>query len=408
LKTLWIYFLPFLFFPNLGLANSTSFGALELSDFLLVPFLALLYLSPKLQGGTLSGEIKRTGLIFVLWAFASTLGIYVWYQYDKPIPVLVFSMLKLAKFVLYAHVGLLIARSLYSDELRRKYDSTLLWAGVVTGIALMLLLAIKAMIPGGGITGYKSTNLVSAGLSILTIYILCLFLQGYGTPGWRKWALISLVIMGIGLTFSSGRGGWLAAIVGFGYILSHTKIKVRTMLMGIAGVLGVIILYNVNPGFQKEIDKTFSRDDSYLTKYHAGVAGVDDGSRLYTWGNELAKFPNSPVLGTGFYHRGSAALLWETGSHNFWLQMFLETGAVGGILILIIFLKMWKHAHTVRVGDRRISIALKAALITAFIGGLSGEYFYGGYGLLTLFLVYAPTGSYRRDTKFKTVDLATE
>ncbi len=46
--------------------------------------------------------------------------------------------------------------------------------------------------------------------------------------------------------------------------------------------------------------------------------------------HESAKFPKSPIFGTGFYHRGEKSGLWLTGSHNFWIQMFLETGLVGG------------------------------------------------------------------------------
>jgi hypothetical protein len=34
-----------------------------------------------------------------------------------------------------------------------------------------------------------------------------------------------------------------------------------------------------------------------------------------------------------------------------------------------------------------------AALVAAFVGGLSGEYFYGGMALFTFFAVYAPVGS---------------
>jgi hypothetical protein len=34
-----------------------------------------------------------------------------------------------------------------------------------------------------------------------------------------------------------------------------------------------------------------------------------------------------------------------------------------------------------------------AALVTALVGGMSGEYFYGGMTLFTFFVVYAPVGS---------------
>jgi O-antigen ligase len=108
--------------------------------------------------------------------------------------------------------------------------------------------------------------------------------------------------------------------------------------------------------------------------------------------NGIRQF-RSPLLGTGFFHRGGESGIYATGSHNFFLQMFLETGLPGGILMLLIFLRMWKVSGSEIARDSGFTVPVRSALTAAIIGGMSGEYYYGGAGLVVLFLVYAACGS---------------
>ena len=80
-------------------------------------------------------------------------------------------------------------------------------------------------------------------------------------------------------------------------------------------------------------------------------------------------------------------------SHNFFLQMFLETGVPGGLLVLAIFYGLWRQAGCPAARRRGLDVPAKAALLAAVAGGLGGEYFYGGIGLFTLLAVYAVGGS---------------
>jgi hypothetical protein len=41
----------------------------------------------------------------------------------------------------------------------------------------------------------------------------------------------------------------------------------------------------------------------------------------------------------------------------------------------------------------KISVSTRAALITAIVGGLSGEYYYGGVGVLIVFAAFAMAGA---------------
>ena len=207
----------------------------------------------------------------------------------------------------------------------------------------------------------------------------------------------------MGLFCSDGRGGWAAAALGLGYLFLRRGLSRRTLVAIAAVVVVALYCYSSYPAFRYQIDITFFPDEEYrklMAEYGSGIAGVDDGARLMTWTHEAAKFVNAPIFGSGFYHRGRLSGLWTTGSHNFFLQMFLETGAVGGVLVLVILAQMWRQAGSAAAGEAGLTLPLKAALVAAVAGGMSGEYFYGGIVLLSLLLVYAPAGALPRSPSF--------
>jgi hypothetical protein len=150
--------------------------------------------------------------------------------------------------------------------------------------------------------------------------------------------------------------------------------------------LASVTAYETLPNFQSLVDLTLSPSD-------APLQSVDDGARFSTWVHEAPKLVNAPILGTGFYHRGGTSGLWDSGSHNFFLQMFLETGVVGGILMMSLFALTWRQAGLRTTSLNKISVATRAALITAIVGGMSGEYFYGGVSVLVLFATFAIAGA---------------
>jgi O-antigen ligase len=78
--------------------------------------------------------------------------------------------------------------------------------------------------------------------------------------------------------------------------------------------------------------------------------------------------------------------------------MFLETGLVGGVIVVMVFVLMWRQAGSATSRQARISIATRAALITAVVGGMSGEYYYGNVSVLVLFAVFACAGAGRLET----------
>lgn len=398
MKRLWLYYFPLLFIPGLAANRATELGTIQFSDFLIVPFLALLAVSTVWGAKLNIGRLTPWMGVFVGWALLSTVTIGVRYGYVDNFNT-EFGVLKVAKFVLYGFAGILMARSLKDASTRNAFHWSLVAAGVVVGGSLWqnrLDAAQPLTEPGNAptLTEYLGTNPISVMAAIFLAYLGGLLLIGHGTWRWRICATLSCLAILAGAAASEGRGGWVAGIAAGAYILLRLGPRKQVVLAGLTATVIIATLYQSQPEFKRQVDITLFEpelEDAYQGTRTVGT--VDDGGRYRTWHNEVRKLEDAPFLGTGVYHRGGHSPLWTTGSHNFWLQMFLETGIVGGLLVLGILAGMWRQATRLRGIHRRADIPLKAALVAAFVGGLSGEYFYGGVVLLALLAAYAPTGS---------------
>lgn len=394
MKRLCMWILPLLYLPNLGFSRETPFGILEISDFIIIPYAILLLSLAKPSGIVLSKNIIKIGIAFVLWAIVGSLMIYFFYDYPNPWKVITFSILKILKFTLYGTTAFLAARVFIGETGRNKFANVILICATVMGFSMVLIPQQDiTQAWAQGLQTYKVDNLMSVTMAILICYISSMLLSGFGSAKWRLMAKAALVISIAGFSFSQGRGGWLACLAGMIYLVFRRGLKLKIAIMIIILAVSVFFFYRYNPNFKHQIELTFERDIGLLEKYNAGIMGINEGSRLSTWSHEIVKFWSSPVFGTGFHHRGSLSQLWATGSHNFWLQIFLETGLLGGVLILMIPWRMWRQANLPDIKQTHFSLPLKASLITVFVGGMSGEYFFGGMAEFTALLIYLPVGT---------------
>ena len=403
MRYLWLVYFPLLFLPNLGFSQATGFGTLEFADFLIGPYLVLLVFAINWGDRLNIGRLTPWMGIFIAWALLSTLTISL--RYGVPADqVTEFGLLKIAKLGLYGLAGILTARALTRESTRRAFDWSLLAAAVITGVSLwstrlgpaaerVAVAVVQTQVEQA--TGYSANNGISVMAAILVAYLGGKWLVGDGSRLWRFVAPIGLVITVAGMAVSDGRGGWLAALVGALYLALRLRFNWRVLAMVIAAVAVVGALYQAQPEFRRQVDVTlFLPTEQYGYQGTRTVGTVDDGARIEIWRDQVPKLANAPWLGTGVFHRGGESGIYSSGSHNFWLQMFLETGIVGGLLVLAIPVGMWKQATRMRraVGGRA-DVPLKAAIIAVLVGGMGGEYFYGGIILFTLFAVYAQTGS---------------
>jgi len=299
-----------------------------------------------------------------------------------------FGMLKLGKFALYALAGWITALLVRGPrDLNR-----LLWA--LTAGVLATTLALPFATSGtvrpafDTVQGFKATNAVSVEVAILIAFLGVAWASGWGGRRWRRVAPWALGVTTIGFAFSRGRGGWLAAAAGLAWFLYRRGfLKRRSVAIFLVIVVAALAAYVKVPVFRHEVDRTLSPDMTYLARYNAGFMGIDEGARLTTWTHEAARLVDAPILGRGFFNRFPGSGLWWTGSHNFWLQMFLETGIPGGVMMLVILWLLWQESR------RQLLLPVEVALVVAFVGGMGGEYFYGGMPLLTLVMASAPIGA---------------
>jgi len=391
-KRLWLFFFPLLFMPNVGFSHRTDFGVLEVCDWLIVPFIVSLILVPSARYEQRVAKLKPLMWGFLVWALLSTLSIHFRYEYLDDVPILIGSCLKLARLVLYVIAGVLIARKLGDPRTRAGWTWSLLVALVVLSIGLLVSSGNPDAQPTDALEGYKSYNAIIVSVAILCSYIAGLWIDNVGSRKWRQSASIAIAFAICAVFISSslsshGRGGWLAFATGFGYILWKRTQTLKSVLIVVLVGLASITAYETLPNFRSVIDLTLSPSDD------APLQSVDDGARISTWIHEGPKLIDAPLLGTGFYHRGGTSGLWDSGSHNFFLQMFLETGVVGGILVISVFVLAWRQAGLTAMRRNKISVATRAALITALVGGMSGEYYYGGVSVLVVFAAFAMAGA---------------
>ena len=392
MKRLWLFFFPLLFVPNVGFSHRTDFGVLEVCDWLIGPFIVLLIMAPSAKYEQRVAKLNPLLWAFLVWALLSTLSIHFRYEYLDDVPILVGSCLKLARLVLFVIAGVLIARKLGDPKTRGEWTWSLLAALMILSIGLLASSGQPDAQPTDVLEGYKSYNAIIVSVAILCSYIAGLWIDNVGSRMWRQCASVTIAFAMCSVFLSSslsnhGRGGWLAFAAGFGYILWKRTQTVKTLAIIFIVCLVSVTAYETLPNFRFVVDLTLSPADD------APLQSVDDGARVSTWTHEAPNLINAPVLGTGFYHRGGASGLWDSGSHNFFLQMFLETGVVGGILVISVFVLIWRQAGLTAVSRNKISVPTRAALITAIMGGMSGEYYYGGVSVLVVFAAFAMAGA---------------
>jgi len=182
-------------------------------------------------------------------------------------------------------------------------------------------------------------------------------------------------------------------LAGLGYVVWRRGINGKTARLIMATTIALAASYVFLSAFRERVDMTLWPDPAHQAQYH-GAMIVDDGARISTWAHEAPKLLNYPLFGTGFFHRGGLSGLDDTGAHNFFIEISLETGLVGGLLFLAILWWMWKQASAPPVERAGCGVALKAAIIAAVVGGMSGGYFYGGIVMFSLLAVYARCGAF--------------
>jgi hypothetical protein len=377
-----------LFSIVVGLApNSRTLGALtgdvDLCDLLLVLTLPALYLYTRNLDSGPYAPVQRAVMRFALIATISTVSIPLRYGYPD-LSKMAYCLTLLAKSACWTTHALLVARLVLSRREGRAVDAALVVGGLVT---------LGFFISQGGEGSvfspfdlYWIGNSLGAGLACIAFGVLVRWLSGPSGDfrGWMQ--VVILLVLSAILTVSEARIALILLVAAIAGLAVFLRPAIGLTLVSALAAVSVAAASFI-PAVQDTLRRTFVQTESY-----SGVEtlDVDDGARIGTWLHEAPKLLDAPILGAGYFHRntgfGSLSELWATGSHNYWLQMFLETGLLGGTAALLVVVELFKLRRLFDPRQRALRIGYGISVMLGFAISTTGEYLAGGFSTTGFFL----------------------
>ncbi|WP_067041205.1 O-antigen ligase [Moritella sp. JT01] len=291
-------------------------------------------------------------------------------------------------------------------------------ASYIAGIAALILVFnydhTRAFMSGNDLfsEGYMP---IQSGDIAMTFGILCLPIAIYYL---KKSAIITSIICSVGAAFgmsasylSGSRGGWVFVPVAILFLLYMNRAvihKNRKKLVAfiIVTITALLILTMINPKFNiksithleiPEVQRTLNSLDAYAK----GNPGSSTGVRLELWRDSIYTFFEKPFVGVGYDKRielrtqrredGIITIpdgLWNTHSHNQYLEALSVRGFLGfiglmGIFIapLFIFRKMYRDGNEqvktiAQCGALSVIMMMGYCLTQAIFKHNSGAIFY--------------------------------
>ena len=208
---------------------------------------------------------------------------------------------------------------------------------MINGIAVLRL--GLARIEGRGIG-----NPISFGLTVTIVFLLTISSSGrwLGLAG-RKTALLALqLIAAVWLLLSTSRGSWAVALVG-AIIIYWAEPRQRRLLFGGAVLLllmgAFFTLFTHDTTLTSYLEKTFSGDVS-LDKLTTG--------RAKQWASFPAAWADAPLFGHGpgtSLEEGKIYFDKNLIYHSLFLQIGVETGSFGLILLFVFLYLLLRKAY---------------------------------------------------------------
>jgi hypothetical protein len=389
MKRAWLYIFPLVFLPTFSLAWQTPLGLLEITDFVMPVFFVALLFAQKSNFKQEIDGVRWPAVVFFAWAALGAMTIPLRFSGQSDWFLVAFCLAKLAKFLEYGWTGLLISRSLVDPETRRKWH----WS-VLAALGVMAIGLVETPATTAETQAYSNFNGVSVTICIVMAYIICTWFDGILSFTWQVTATVIgvgtlVALMMSGSTERHGRGGWSGLFAGVVYLFIVRSRSYKSVVMVVSVVTIIVVGYFALPSFHSLVDMTLSGEELHQERtFETQYGAIDQGARVTEWTHEAPKIVAHPVLGTGFFNREKAGL-WSNGSHNFYIQMFLETGVGGGLLVAMIIVRLWSACGRPLVRLCRYSTPSRASIVCACVCGMSGEYFYGGLPLFALLAITA-------------------
>jgi O-antigen ligase len=207
---------------------------------------------------------------------------------------------------------------------------------------------------------------ICCALSIVFAYYLIVNRQkpSFELPKWFYWG--SIVAAGLAIPLTGSRGGTLSAIPAAALLLfSMRRGGWKTAATLVACIVLVLFLIpRVVPS-------------ANLARIGEGTRGSSFQERLRLWKNGLTTWSTTPILGAGAgsYEAAAEAASGESSqvAHNTYVEVLVETGAVGFLLYFTCWLLIVRRIVSLPRGDRLFWLVVLATFLPSTVA-LSIEY----------------------------------
>lgn len=270
-----------------------------------------------------------------------------------------------------------------------------LLAGMAISLVLYVVLPERVMAPTeagtlfrlAGIYGSPNTIGRAAALALLTSLMLC-----YHLP--RRQAIL-LMVVSIGLSaaclyLSGSRASSLALVLGAAVVLLQRRPLLATIFVA-ATVCGTLILYFM-PELRLELAALISRSGriSEVTTF---------SGRAHIWSFVASKIADAPLIGYGFGSTRETIpegffTMWgwtTTSAHNLWLQVWVTTGLIG-LMLVVLGQLAWLREFIMEPNPVRDGLVVFVLVIGIFEAGPMGP----SVNLLTMVMAWAMALGFKR------------
>ncbi|MDV7785565.1 O-antigen ligase family protein [Enterococcus gallinarum] len=227
-----------------------------------------------------------------------------------------------------------------------------------------------------GITGQTGQNafFICIFLCILTTYFLFNLRKNKGKAFFQS----LFILLGFICLLTTGKRGHLLSIVLaflvvlFLFFKKQKQYRKYFIVIVTLLLMGVIVLLNTSY-FQIILLKFYSLLDS----------GDLTNGRLALWNYTIQLFENNPLIGTGF---GSIREIFNMEAHNIYLQILAETGVIGFIIYIFLFISMFRESIKY-YNSKNINVLISLFVQCFFLFyGLTGNPLYDSGFMLCYFV----------------------
>lgn len=282
--------------------------------------------------------------------------------------------------------GIFILHVLSTPEAHRRFLALCAWVLLFWVVDGMVQMVVGRDLFGFAIsrTGRINALFGDEGLvyGILTA-VLCPLLWEHAARHWSRWQAVAVVIATVIVILAAGaRSAWITVVVillAYGVLLWRRRRQFSLSVVAIvivAGVLSVAALWAGSERFA-------SRLDNALGAITGSTATMEDavGHRLWIWRGALNMIEANPVngVGAGGFRYAFPAYAAEGDpfvnaeppvspfhSHQLWLEMLSESGAVGALGLSALLILLLTAGIRAPAGTRRIMLPYALCLLAAY------------------------------------------